>query len=114
MEGAIAASAPASDRPAAVMAALVVGFDFVVREDFVRIVGDPPAGAECDRVAELLNASTAPASLILSRVLASAWRSALVAVAEGADPHEARAALLSLGFRVSLTAGCTTYSRRRP
>jgi hypothetical protein len=42
MEGAIAASAPL-DRSAAVMAALVIGFDFAVREGFLRILGDPPA-----------------------------------------------------------------------
>lgn len=101
MEGAIAASAPASERPAAVMAALLIGFDFAVRESFLRIVGDPPAGAERDRLADLLSASTAPASPVLGRVLAAAWRSALVAVGEGADPHEARAALLALEFRIS-------------
>jgi hypothetical protein len=42
MEGAIAASAPL-DRSAAVMAALVIGFDFAVREGFLRILGDQPA-----------------------------------------------------------------------
>ena len=53
MEGAIAASAPL-DRSAAVMGALVVGFDFAVREGFVRILGDPPARAAPDRLADLL------------------------------------------------------------
>ena len=101
MEGAIAASAPASDRPGAVMAALLIGFDFVVREGFLRILGDPPAGAEHDRLADMLSASTAPASPVLGRVLAAAWRSALVAIAEGADPQLARAALLALEFRIS-------------
>ena len=101
MEGAIAASAPASDRSAAVMAALLIGFDFVVREGFLRILGDPPAGAEHDRLADLLSASAAPASPVLGRVLAAAWRSALLAVAEGADPRDARAALLALEFRIS-------------
>ena len=43
MEGAIAASV-SLDRSAAVMAALVIGFDFAVREGFLRILGDPPAG----------------------------------------------------------------------
>ncbi len=101
MEGAIAASAPASDRSAAVMAALVIGFDFAVREGFLRILGDPPGGAEHDRLAELLTASTAPASPVLGRVLAAAWRAALVAVAEGSDPQQARAALLALEFRLA-------------
>ena len=49
------------------MAALVIGFDFAVREGFLRILGDPPAGAGHDRLAELLTASTAPASPVLGR-----------------------------------------------
>jgi AcrR family transcriptional regulator len=101
MEGAIAASAPGSDGSAVVMAALLIGFDFAVREGFLRILGDPPAGAEHDRLAEMLSANTAPASPVLGRVLAAAWRSALVAVAEGADPHDARTALVSLEFRLA-------------
>ena len=100
MEGAIAASA-ALDRSAAVMAALVIGFDFAVREGFLRILGEPPAGTEHDRLADLLSASTAPASPVLGRVLAAAWRAALVAVAEGSDPQQARAALLALEVRLS-------------
>ena len=100
MEGAIEASAP-SDRSAAVMTALVIGFDFAVREGFLRILGDPPAGTEHDRLADLLSASTAPASPVLGRVLAAAWRAALVAVAEGSDPQQARAALLALEVRLS-------------
>ena len=100
MEGAIAASV-SLDRSAAVMAALVIGFDFAVREGFLRSLGDPPAGTEHDRLADLLSASTAPASPVLGRVLAAAWRAALVAVAEGSDPQQARAALLALEFRLS-------------
>ena len=100
MEGAIAASAP-PDRSAAVMAALLVGFDFAVREGFLRILGDPPAGAEHDRLADLLTASTVPASPVLGRVLAAAWRAALLAVAEGSDRQEARTALGALEIRPS-------------
>jgi AcrR family transcriptional regulator len=98
MEGAIAASAPASDRSAAVTAALLVGFDFAVREGFLRILGDPPGGE--DRLAQMLRANTAAASPVLSRVLAAAWRAALAAVAEGAEPRQARDALLALAFRI--------------
>jgi AcrR family transcriptional regulator len=99
MEGAIAASAHL-DRSAAVMASLVIGFDFAVREGFLRILGDPPAGTEHDGLADLLSASTATGSPVLGRVLAAAWRAALVAVAEGSDPQQARAALLALEFRL--------------
>ena len=100
MEGAIAASAPASDRSAAVTAALLVGFDFAVREGFLRILGDPPAGAERDRLAQMLSANTAAASPVLSRVLAAAWRATLAAVAEGSEPQQARAALLAFKLRI--------------
>jgi AcrR family transcriptional regulator len=100
MEGALAASGPASDRSAAVTAALLVGFDFAVREGFLRILGDPPGGVDQDPLAQLLRAKTAAASPVLSRVLAAAWRAALTAVAEGSEPQQARAALLAFEFRI--------------
>jgi AcrR family transcriptional regulator len=100
MEGAIAASAPASDRSAAVTAALLVGFDFAVGEGFLRILGQPPAGAERDRLAQMLSASTDAASPVLSRLLAAAWRAALAAVADGSEPQQARAALVAFEFRI--------------
>jgi AcrR family transcriptional regulator len=101
MEGAIAASADPSDRPAAVMTALLIGFDFAVREGFLRILADRAPGAGADRLAELMSASTAPASPVLGQILAAAWRAALVAVAEGSSPQQARSALEALGFRLA-------------
>jgi AcrR family transcriptional regulator len=98
MEGAVAASG--TDLAAAVAAALLVGFDFAVREGFLHLLGAPPAGTERDRLADLLSAGTSPASPILGRVLAAAWRAALLAVADGAEPEHARAALLALEFRI--------------
>jgi AcrR family transcriptional regulator len=95
MEGAVAAGE--ADRSAALKAALLVGFDFAVREGFLRILGDPPVGAEADRLADMLAATTTP---VLGRVLAAAWRAALVAVADGADPEKARAALLAIGLEI--------------
>jgi hypothetical protein len=47
------------------------------------------------------SASTAPAAPVLGRVLAATWRATLVAVAEGSDPQQARAALFALEFRLS-------------
>jgi AcrR family transcriptional regulator len=96
MEGAVAAAGPRSDRSAAVTAALLVGLDFAVREGFLRILGDPPPGAQHDRLAEMLSASAAPATPLLGRVLAAAWREALAAIAEGAEPEQARAAIAAL------------------
>ena len=90
MEGALAAS----DRSAAVTAAMLVGLDFALREGFLRILGDPPAGTEHDRLVELLGRSAG--TPVLGRVLAAAWRAALVAVAEGAEPEQARAAIAAL------------------
>ena len=94
MEGAAAASAP--DRSAAVTSAMLVGLDFAVREDFLRILGDPPAGTEHDRLAEMLSQTAVPPAPLLGRVLAAAWRAALAAVAEGAEPEHARAAIAAL------------------
>lgn len=99
MEGALAASA-ASDRSAALTTALLVGFDFAVREAFLHILGTPPAGAEHDRLADLLTASAAPQFPVVGRVLAAAWRAALAAVAEGTEPQQARVALLAFEFRI--------------
>jgi AcrR family transcriptional regulator len=96
MEGAVAASGPESDRSAAVTAALLVGLDFAVREGFFRILGDPPAGAKHDRLAEMLSGSAIPATPLLGRALAGAWRAALAAIAEGAEPEQARAAIAAL------------------
>lgn len=98
MEGAVAAAASGTDRAAAVKSALLVGLDFAVREGFLRILGDPPPGAERDRLAEMLTASTAPTSPVLGRVLAAALRATLSAVADGHDPDEARDALAALDF----------------
>lgn len=92
MEGAVAA---APSQAAGVRAALLVGFDFAVREGFPRLLGTPPAGAEGDRLAELLDEhSLLP---LLGRIVAAAWREALAAVADGADPALARAALGAIG-----------------
>lgn len=93
MEGALAASGPESDRSAAVTPALLVGLDFATREGFLHILGDPPAGTEHDRLTEMLSGSVVPAAPLVGRVLAAAWRAALAAIAEGAEPEQARAAI---------------------
>jgi AcrR family transcriptional regulator len=100
MAGAAAAASDEADRSAAVATALLVGFDFAVREGFLHILGAPPAGAERDRLAEMLSASTAPASPVLGQVLAAAWRAALAAVAAGSEPRQARAALRAFEVRI--------------
>lgn len=103
MEGARAAFGPEPDHSAAVTSALLVGLDFAVREGFLRILGDPPAGTEHDRLADMLGRSTVPAAPVLGRMIAAAWRAALAAIAEGAEPEHARAAVAAL--RLHLPAG---------
>jgi len=100
MEGAATAAEAAKDRPAGVRAAMLVGLDFAVREGFLRILGDPPAGSERDRLAELLATLTAPGSPVLGAVLAAAWRAALASVAEGAEPDQARSALRAIRVKI--------------
>jgi AcrR family transcriptional regulator len=94
MEGALAA---AGEQPAtvAVTAALVVGFDFALREDFLHILDAPPAGSDHDRLVAMLSSHLAGAP-VLGSMLAAAWRAALAAVADGAEPASARQALLAL------------------
>ncbi|MCA0379268.1 MAG: TetR/AcrR family transcriptional regulator [Actinobacteria bacterium] len=101
MEGAVAASG--ADHATAVRAALLVGFDFAVSERFLRILGAPPAGADGDRLADVLSSATY--SPVLGRVLAAAWRAALAAIAEGIDAQEARAAIEALEVRLPPKAG---------
>jgi len=96
MEGALAAAEPQTDRSAAVTSALLVGMDFAVRENFLRILGEPPAGTGHDRLAEMLSQSAVPAAPLLGPVLAAAWRAALAAIVAGADPEPARAAVAAL------------------
>ncbi|WP_067459838.1 TetR/AcrR family transcriptional regulator [Actinomadura macra] len=100
MEGALAAAGSGSDHSAAVTSALLVGLDFAVREGFLRILGDPPAGTGHDRLAEMLSEHAVPAVPLLGQVLAAAWRAALAAVAQGADPQHARAAIAALRLHV--------------
>lgn len=92
MEGALAAGGR-------VEPALVVGFDFAVREGFPRLLAAPPATAELDRLVELLG--SAVASRVLGSVLASAWRAAVAAVADGEQRESAREALLSLTIQAA-------------
>ncbi|WP_283134628.1 TetR/AcrR family transcriptional regulator [Rhizohabitans arisaemae] len=99
MEGAMAAAGTAPDPSAAVTSAMLVGLDFAVRENFPRILADPPPDAGDDPLAELLSHGTAAPAPLLGRVLAAAWRAALAAIAEGAPPEQARAALAVLSLR---------------
>jgi AcrR family transcriptional regulator len=97
MEG--AAAARAADGPAAALrAALLVGFDFVVAQQLARLLGEihpdrePLADPVARLAAELLDGGRTP----IARMIAAAWREALAALGDGAPPESARAALAVL------------------
>lgn len=97
MEG--AADTLADGEPIGVV--LGIGFDFAVRMGFQRILGDPPAAAERDVLVEFLDALVSPAAPPLGRVLAAAWRAAVLATVDGGDVDAARTALLALHLRAA-------------
>jgi hypothetical protein len=78
--------------------ALLVGFDFAVRERFTRLLSAPPTAVEHDRLVETIG--DALASPILGQVLAAAWRAAVAAAADRSEPGSARAALQALKLRI--------------
>jgi AcrR family transcriptional regulator len=86
MEGALAASD-------AVAPALVVAFDYAQRAGFLRLLGEPHPERAADPVAALLDEHVEPP---LGALLAAAWRAALIACAEGAEPATVRKALRAL------------------
>lgn len=80
--------------------ALVVGFDYAVRQSFVRLLSDRSPSHEDDPLSEVLARLSQPVPEPIGRVLASAWRAALSSVAEGASVEHARQALLALNVRL--------------
>ena len=95
MEG--AAAARAGEGPtAAIRSALLVGFDFATGQRFARLLGEPHPAREADPVAELLAQLGDRGRTPIARMLAAAWREALVAVAGGVPAAHARAALAAL------------------
>ena len=95
MEGAAAARA-GDGVSAALLAALVVGFDFAVDLGFLRLLGEAHPARDADPVADLLTEISNVERVPLGKVLAAAWRGAVMAVAKGVPPPQARAALESL------------------
>jgi AcrR family transcriptional regulator len=95
MEG--AAAAVAADGPGAAMrSALLVGFDFATSQRFARILGEPHPARDVDPVAALLAHVGGGSRTPIARVLAAAWRDALIAVATGVPAAHARAAVAAL------------------
>ena len=97
MEGAAAARGGAGSA-GAVHSALLVGFDFAVTQGFPRLLGEPHPARDVDPVSDLLAELSDGGRTPIGRMLAAAWRAALLAVAEGAAPDRARAGLAALGL----------------
>jgi AcrR family transcriptional regulator len=95
MEGA-AAVRGGEGATAAVHSALVVGFDFAVSQDFLRLLGETHPAGDVDPVAGLLTEISDGGRTPIGPMLAAAWRAALLAVAERAPRESARAALAAL------------------
>lgn len=92
-----AAAARGGDGSAsAVRSALLVGFDFAVDKGFLRLLGEPHPARDVDPVSDLLAETSDGGRTPIGRMLAAAWRAALLAVAEGAPPDTARAGLAAL------------------
>lgn len=77
--------------------AMRVGFDFAVQARFTWLLSEPPIGEESDddvatQLAALFPSLPAP----LGAILAAAWRAAVGSAARGADPDDARAALMRI------------------
>jgi AcrR family transcriptional regulator len=92
-----AAAARGGDGSAGVVhGALLVGFDFAVSQGFLRLLGEPHPARDVDPVADLLAEISDGGRTPIGRILAAAWRAALLAVADGAPPDAARAGLAAL------------------
>jgi len=76
--------------------ALLVGFDFAVDRGFLRLLGERVGDRDADPLSAFLDRACHPVPAPIGRVLAAAWRAALVAVADGASATAARTALGSL------------------
>lgn len=97
MEGA-AAALGGDGSTGAMQRALLVGFDFALRQGFVRLLGEPHPARAVDPVAEFLARISDDGRTPIGSMLAAAWRAALLAVADGAPPESARAGLAALAL----------------
>ena len=101
MEGAASA---VEGRSASISAALLVGFDYAVRQDAQRLLGEPPTRTADDPLADLLTALSLPTPPPIGRILAAAWRAAVLSVADGVPAFQGRHALGALELQLGETA----------
>ena len=91
MEGASAALGGAGRR--AVQAGLEVAFDAAVRFGVTRILAEPRPDQTSDAIAALLRELLPRQARPAGAMLAAAWRAALLAVADGVTPRDAKAGM---------------------
>lgn len=89
----LGAHAALGDGRAALLGALLVGFDHAVDLGAARVLSDPAASAERDVLGPTLASLTGDAPSASADVLLGALRAALATVADGADAATARRAL---------------------
>jgi hypothetical protein len=106
MEGALAAGVHFESDD--VVAALLVAFDYAERAGFARMLSEPLPDGRPDPVAAVLTEAVDGGATPLGAMLAAAWRAALGAAADGAEPESVRAAIRSL----SPTRGVQVISNR--
>jgi AcrR family transcriptional regulator len=95
MEGAAAARA-GEGLAAVAQAALLVGFDFAVRDGFARLLSEPHPGRARDPVDDFLTRLVGEDRDPLGRILAAAWRASLAASVESGAAPRARSALAAV------------------
>lgn len=88
-----AAAATGARGRTAVRAALLVAFDAAVRFGVCRILGEPPPVERDDPISAELRPLLPKRLTPVAAMLAAAWRSALLTVADGTPSPSARAAL---------------------
>lgn len=101
MEGA-AAAREAGGLGEALRSALLVGFDFATDQGFARLLGEPHPAGESDPVVELLARISDRGRTPIARMLAAAWREALLAVAGGSQTKRAREGIAALAVDESV------------
>lgn len=99
MEG--AAATRQSVNGSALRSALLVGFDFAVKQDFIELLGKHPSDQAADPLVELLARLTDPAPRSTAWLIAAAWRAAINLVARGETQEQVRSALATLDVVVS-------------
>jgi AcrR family transcriptional regulator len=103
LHGAVAARA--GDAPGeAAHAALLVAFDFLVDQQFARLLAAPHPGRRTDPIESYVASVADQRGVPIGSVLVAAWRAALSAVTDGAGADRARAALASICVKESAAA----------